>query len=473
MIQLYNSLTKQKEHFTPLQKGQVRMYSCGPTVYNYAHLGNLMAFCVADVLKRNLRLQGYQVRHVMNITDIDDKTIRDSQAQHITREELTEKYTKAFFEDLDALHIDKADEFPSATAYVDHMIVFIQQLLDKQYAYQGQDNSIYFKVRQFSDYGILGNIDLDALKEGGSGRIKADEYSKENVQDFALWKAWESNDGPNYWEPCFTINKEKKIIKGRPGWHIECSVMSTELLGEQIDIHTGGIDLRFPHHDNEIAQTEAVTGKQFVKYWIHNEHLLVDNKRMSKSAGNFYTLRDITGKGYRPAAFRYLVLSGHYRQQTNFTWNSLEAAQHSIERLQDFVVRMHEITATGNAVLLDEIKAQRQMFLDALANDLNTPVALDAIFDMIKTVYAHIDKISEHDAKEALHVMNDFNSVFAVLCMEQEELPPEIAKLIAQRERARTLKDWALADTLREQLRQQGYEIEDTAQGTRWKRISS
>src|SRR4030042_1328594 len=315
-LNLFNTLSRRKESFVPVEECRVGLYTCGPTVYNYAHIGNFRAFLCEDLLKRWLEHCGFKVTHVMNITDVDDKTIKGSQKQGIPLQQYTAHYTEAFFDDIKALNIELADFYPRATEQIPEMTALIKKLLEKGYAYRGEDGSVYFAINKFPDYGKLSHINIRELKVGA--RVRQDEYAKEEAQDFALWKAWSVEDGDVFWET--------EIGKGRPGWHVECSAMSMRYLGETFDVHCGGVDNIFPHHENEIAQSESATGKPFANYWLHNEHLLVEGKRMAKRFGNYYTLRDLLGKGYAPDAIRFLLLSTHYRQQFNFTFEGLEAA---------------------------------------------------------------------------------------------------------------------------------------------------
>ncbi|RMF88331.1 MAG: cysteine--tRNA ligase, partial [Nitrospinota bacterium] len=317
MLKFYNSLTRRKEEFHPIEPGRVRMYTCGPTVYDYAHIGNFRAYIFEDILRRYLKYKGYQVTQVMNITDVDDKTIRESRRRGMSLKEFTSFYVQAFFEDLETLNIERAEYYPAATEHIDQMVALIKRLIENGHTYE-VDGSIYFRISTFPAYGRLAGLDAVQLQGGASGRVDADEYGKEDVRDFVLWKAWREEDGDVFWET--------ELGKGRPGWHIECSAMSMHYLGEHFDIHTGGIDNLFPHHENEIAQSEAATKKPFVNYWLHCQHLLVNNAKMSKSLGNFYTLRDLLERGYKPKAIRYALLSTHYRQQHNFTFEGLAAA---------------------------------------------------------------------------------------------------------------------------------------------------
>jgi cysteinyl-tRNA synthetase len=324
-MKLYNTLTRQKEEFSPINPKEVRMYTCGPTVYNSPHIGNYRAYIFADILKRTLLYRGYAVKHIMNITDVDDKTIRDSQKEKKSLQEFTEFYTAEFLREIASLHIIAPAKFTKATEYIEEMVQIIEKLLEKKFAYQSSDGSIYFDIQKFKNYGALSHLDRSGLKENASGRVKTDEYEKENAQDFALWKAYDEKDGDVFWET--------RIGKGRPGWHIECSAMSMKNLGEQIDIHTGGVDNIFPHHENEKAQSEALTGKQFVRYWMHNEWVLVDQKKMAKSENNFLTLENLKEKGIDPVVYRFWLLMANYRTRVNFVWEALQASETALKRL--------------------------------------------------------------------------------------------------------------------------------------------
>ncbi|MBI4140272.1 cysteine--tRNA ligase, partial [Candidatus Woesearchaeota archaeon] len=363
MLKFYNTLSRKKESFKPIVAGHAGMYTCGPTVYNYPHLGNYRAYIFGDLLKRYLLYKCFKIKHVMNLTDVDDKTIRDSQKECISLKEFTERYAKAFFEDLQALNILPADIYPKATEHIAEMVGIIEKLLHGGFAYKGEDSSVYYKIGMFKKYGQLANIVVEQLEAGASGRVKKDEYDKEHVRDFALWKAWTPDDGDVFWET--------SLGKGRPGWHIECSAMSMKYLGSHFDIHTGGVDLIFPHHQNEIAQSEPMTGEKFVNYWLHNDWLLVDGQKMSKSLGNFYTLRDVLAKGYSSVAIRYLLLSTHYRQQLNFTFEGLDAAKNSLQRLWDFVQKLDEPKTTEDNSKVDKLIFDvKHKFEKAMDNDL-------------------------------------------------------------------------------------------------------
>jgi len=378
-LKFYNTLSRQKEDFSPIDKKEVRMYSCGPTVYNYPHIGNYRAYIFADLLKRVLLYEGYKVKHIMNLTDIDDKTIRESQKEKKTLKEFTEFYTKEFFKDIKTLNILDPTKFTKATDYINQMVELIQKLLAKGLAYKSNDGSIYFEIKKFKGYGKLSQLVMENQKENASGRIKTDEYEKDSAQDFALWKAWDEKDGNVFWET--------SLGKGRPGWHIECSAMSISNLGEQIDIHTGGVDNIFPHHENEIAQSEGATGQQFVRYWMHNEWVLVDQKKMAKSSNNFYTLRDITVKGISPLAYRFWLLMAHYRTRVNFVYPALEGAETALKRLYKLYISINAEVDTEVGQVHQEYQ---QKFKEYLEDDLDTPRALSLLWDVAKD--ENIDK---------------------------------------------------------------------------------
>jgi cysteinyl-tRNA synthetase len=461
-LKVFNTLKRKKEEFLPLNPPKVGMYACGPTVYNYPHIGNYRAYVFGDLLKRYLKYKGFQVEHVMNITDVDDKTIRDSQKEKVSLKEFTQKYENAFFEDLETLNLLPANVFPRATEHIKEMIALVQKLIDKGIAYKS-DDGIYYSIKKFKNYGKLARIKLGELEAGASGRVKADEYGKESANDFALWKFWTPEDGEVFWEAPFG--------KGRPGWHIECSAMSMKYLGEQFDIHTGGVDLIFPHHQNEIAQSEGATGKQFVKFWLHNEWLLVDGKKMSKSLGNFFTLRDILEKGYDPIAIRYLYLGTHYRQQLNFTLTGLDAAKQSLNRIWDCYDKLLSVSAPKhNPDVHKRIDQLKKEFTDAMDNDIDTPPALAALFEFVKDVNVMMENLSSEDGKALREAFEDVDKVLGILKKKEKPLPKELQNLINERERAREAKEWKKADELRDKLREQGIILEDSAQGVRWKR---
>lgn len=464
-INIFNTLTRQKEPFRAIDNNKVKIYTCGPTVYDYAHIGNFRAFLFEDLLKRWLRYRGFKVTHIMNLTDVDDKTIKGSQKQAIPLRLYTEFYVKAFFEDIKALNIEPADVYPKATDHIPEMIEIIKTLLQKGYAYRGEDGSIYYAVSKFPEYGKLSHIKVDELKAGA--RVSQDEYAKEEAQDFALWKAWTPEDGEVYWE--------SELGKGRPGWHIECSAMSMKYLGGTFDIHCGGIDNMFPHHENEIAQSEAANGKIFVNYWMHNEHLQVEGKKMSKRFGNFYTLRDLLAKGYDPIVIRYLLLSTHYRQQFNFTFEGLEAAKGAIERLRNLTRRLHNFEGkSSEGKVAVQLKHVRQCFGEAMDDDLNISIALAALFDFVREINNLLDSntVSKEEAVEVGGLLMQFDNVLGVIgeVEVEEALPSDIDALVQKREAARKSKNWKEADLIRAQLKSMGIIVEDTAQGVRWRK---
>ena len=372
----------------------MKIYTCGPTVYDYAHIGNFRAFLFEDLLKRWFTFRGFKVTHVMNLTDIDDKTIKGSQKQGIPLKQYTDFYVKAFFEDIKALNIEAADVYPRATEHIPEMVAIIKTLMSKGFAYKGEDGSIYYTVCKFPNYGKLSNIKVDELKAGA--RVSQDEYAKEEAQDFALWKTWVPEDGDVYWET--------ELGKGRPGWHIECSAMAMKYLGETFDIHCGGVDNMFPHHENEIAQSEAATGKKFVDYWMHNEHLQVEGKKMSKSLGNFYTLRDLLAKGYDPIAIRYLLMSTHYRQQFNFTFEGLESAKGAVDRLRNFVRRLHDVDGGSDSKgkVVTFVAKLEACFGGSMDNDLDIGIALASLFDFVHEINSLLDanEVSKQEAAD-------------------------------------------------------------------------
>ena len=463
-LNLFNTLTRRKEGFIPIEEGKVKLYTCGPTVYNYAHIGNFRAFLFEDLLKRWLKHYGLEVTHVMNITDVDDKTIKGSQKQGIPLQQYTAHYVEAFFEDIKVLNIELADFFPRATEHIPEMTALIKKLMGKGYAYRGEDGSIYFAINKFPDYGKLSHINIRELKSGA--RVRQDEYAKEEAQDFALWKAWSAEDRDAFWET--------EIGKGRPGWHVECSAMSMRYLGETFDIHCGGVDNIFPHHENEIAQSESATGKPFANYWLHNEHLLVEGKRMAKRFGNYYTLRDLLGKGYAPEAIRFLLLSTHYRQQFNFTFEGLEAAKSAVERLRNLVRRLREANGVGNDSNVVDLVSQVEVdFESAMNDDLNIGVALAALFDFVREINALLDadRITRQEAETVEKLITSIDDVLGVIgpITTEETLPKEAEELIREREEARKTKNWKKADEIRLQLKASGIVVEDTNAGVRWR----
>jgi len=466
VLQLFNTLTRNKELFTPLVKGNVGMYTCGPTVYNYVHIGNLRAYVAQDLLKRYLNYKGFKVKHVMNFTDVDDKTIRDSQKEHKSLTEFTRFYEQEYLKDIKALHILPADIMPRATEHISEMVKLIIDLEKNKHTYE-KDGSIYFKIASFKGYGKLANLDAQLLKDNADGRFSQDEYEKENARDFALWKSYSDEDGDVCWDTA--------LGKGRPGWHIECSAMSTKYLGDTFDIHCGGVDLIFPHHTNEIAQTEGATKKPFVKYWVHNEHLLVDGQKMSKSLGNFYTLRDLIKKGYDPLVVRYELLSTHYRQQLNFTEGSLKQSEAALRRLYEFIDRLDDCKGEGSNVLVQEsIATAKRKFDDAMDDDLNISSALAAVFDFLREINALIDKkkLSISDAKEVRGSILLFDSVLGLLkSIKENIIRGEIKQLAEDRLAAKKSKDFSLSDSLRKKINDLGFRIDDTAEGYKLKKI--
>jgi cysteinyl-tRNA synthetase len=463
-IHFYNTLTREKEPFVPLAGKKVTLYTCGPTVYDFAHIGNFRTYVFEDLLRRTLKYFGYEVVQAMNITDVDDKTIKGAIKKNSTLLEYVEPYKKAFFEDLSTLSIEKVEYFPQATDYIPQMIEMIKVLIDKGIGYIGHDGSIYYSIKKFPTYGALSHLKLDELQEGASQRINNDEYEKEAVADFVLWKAYdEERDGKIYWESPWG--------KGRPGWHLECSAMSTSLLGSSIDIHCGAVDNIFPHHENEIAQSEGCSCCRFVKYWMHSEHLIVDGKKMSKSLGNFYTLRDLLSKGYTGREIRYLLLSVHYKTQLNFTMQSLEGARHALNRIDHFVDRLkscHEEALNGVTTQL--LTSFRDKFDEALRENLSISIALAALFDLIRDVNGLIDskQLGKKGAEEVLNTLQQINAVLHVIEFEQKnEAPEEILQALADRNVARKEKNWKEADRLRDFIAARGFIIEDSASGSK------
>ncbi|RMF54863.1 cysteine--tRNA ligase [Candidatus Woesearchaeota archaeon] len=463
MLKLYNTLKRKKEKFKPIRKGEVGLYTCGPTVYDYAHLGNFRAYVFYDLLHRYLVYKGFRVKHVMNITDVDDKTIRNSRAQGKSLKEYTEFYTRAFLEDMKTLNINLPEIMPKATEHIKEMVALIQKLVKNGHTYE-KDGSIYFRISSFPDYGKLAHLDLDSLKDSASGRVDADEYEKEDAKDFVLWKAYTEDDGDVFWDT--------EIGKGRPGWHIECSAMSSKYLGETFDIHGGGIDLIFPHHTNEIAQSECANKKKFVNYWVHNSHLVVEGKKMSKSLGNFFTVRELVNKGYNPIAIRYELLATHYRQKLNFTFNGLDASLNAVKRLQDFILNVKDANGKKSDIKKPVEKVQKE-FEDYMDDDLNIANALASIFNFVKEINTLLGKneISKENAEEILGLMKKFDSVLGVMDFGEEDIPKEILDLVEKRQNARKEKNFAEADRIRDEIRKKGYELDDTPQGVRIKKL--
>ena len=448
MIKLYNTLTKKKEKFKSITEGLVNFYVCGPTIYNYVHIGNLRAYVFADLLRRVLELNDYKIKEVMNLTDVDDKTIKRSQEEGLKLREFTNVYEKAFLEDLKKMNIEKPEVMPRATEHIQEMVSLIKKLLKMGFAYKTNDG-IYFKVSKFRKYGNLSGAKINELKEGASERVLKDEYDKENVNDFALWKFYTKEDGDVSWDT--------EIGKGRPGWHIECSAMSMKYLGESFDIHTGGVDLIFPHHENEIAQSEASTGKKFVNYWLHNEWILADGKKMSKSLGNFYKLNDLIKKGFSPLDLRYFYLSGHYRKPLNFTFLNLENSRNSYNRLKNIISKIKNSEDKINKKNIENAKKQ---FVKIINDDLNSPKALSFLWDILRD-----DKLND---SEKYKLAVEFDRIFGLELDKDEEIEisAEVKKLVKAREESRKKKNWKEADDLRRRINKLGYDVDDTPEGT-------
>jgi len=462
MLRLYNTLTRVKEAFQPVHPGEVRIYTCGPTVYNYAHIGNFRTFVFEDLMRRYLSYKGYRIIQVMNLTDVDDRTIGGARQAKTSLSEYVKSYSQAFFEDLRTLNIQPAEYYPAATDHIPEMVALITRLLERGYAYQA-GGSVYFKVDAFPEYGKLSHLEDRQLQAGASGRVDADEYEKEDVRDFALWKGWTEADGDVYWET--------ELGKGRPGWHIECSAMAMKYLETPIDIHAGGVDLIFPHHENEIAQSEGATGQLFVQHWVHCQHLLVDNQKMSKSLGNFFTLRDMLKQGYKARAIRYSLLSTHYRQAQNFTLDGVTAAEAAVQRLQELMVNLP--TADGADTSVDGlIRLAVQQFEAGMDDDLNISLGLAAIFEFVRDANRLLaeGRLSRENAQAVLLTMRQFDRVLGLLDQEETAIDPEVERLAQEREQARKRRDFATADRLRAQITALGYVIEDTPRGPRLKR---
>ena len=465
MLKFRNTLSGKIEEFRPLHEGEVSMYYCGPTVWEYGHIGNFRSNVNADILRRYLKFKGFKVTHVMNITDVEDRIIAKSQEAGLSIDDYTAKYIAALWEDSDALGIERPDVVPRATRHIPEMIDLIERLLETNHAYKS-DGSIYYRITSFPEYGKLSKINFAGNIVGGSERIDTDKYEKEDARDFALWK--ESN---NPSEPGW----EAPLGRGRPGWHIECSAMSMKYLGETFDIHAGGIDLVFPHHENEIAQSEGATGKQFVRYWIHFEHLKVEGETMSKSKGNYFTFRDIAAKGYSPVAVRYFLLSVPYSKQLNFTFEALSGAEKTVAGLRDFKARLSEAkTEPGvNESLREAGERALREFEAGMDDDLNTSVALAAIHNLTRDVNTALARkqVRSENQREILEILRRFDTVLNVFGGEGggSSLDEEIQALIAERQEARRRRDFARADELRDALLQRGIVLEDTKDGVRWK----
>lgn len=474
-LRFYNTLTQESEAFHPLQDNTVRMYTCGPTVYNFVHIGNFRTFTFQDVLRRWLKYRGYQLNHVMNVTDVDDKIIVNAARENKSLEDYTAAFTKAFFEDAAALRLEKPEHIAPATKHIPEMVAAIEKLREKGCTYQSE-GSTYFRISAFSDYGKLSHNDFSGIRAGA--RVDFDEYDKADARDFVLWKA--KKNGEPAWETPFG--------DGRPGWHIECSAMAMSYLGPSLDIHAGGIDLVFPHHENEIAQSESISGRPFARFWLHSEHLHIESQKMSKSLGNFYTLRDLLKLGHQPETIRYLLASVPYRKKLNFTFEGLKAAGRSIERLRDFELRLAS-TKFGpgqNQELSERSREAIHRFEDSMDDDLNTAEALAAVFDYVRAVNTAIDEnqFLEENRWEAAKVLETFDGVFDVLERSDDPLGSgaesegetealsdrRIQALIEERNEAKKSRNFQRSDEIRNQLAEQGIILEDTKDGVRWKR---
>ena len=492
-LELFNTLSGKVEEFHPLDDNLVRMYACGPTVYDYGHIGNFRTFIVVDTLRRFLKQSGYQLKHVMNVTDVDDKIIRNAARDGLSVQQYTKKYRDAFVEDSDALNIEHPEMLVNATDHINEMARFIAVLAEKGYAYRTEDGSYYYRIAKFPEYGKLSKKDFAGMTDGA--RVDVDEYDKDNARDFALWKA--PKPGEAFWET--------EIGPGRPGWHIECSTMSMKYLGDTFDIHCGGEDLIFPHHENEIAQSEAESGKQFVKVWVHSRFLLVENEKMAKSAGNFFTVRDLILMGHKPSSIRFLLMSVPYRKQLNFTFDGLTQAANSVERLRNFKLRLEtsQFPEGNNEAVAGIAKKTTEEMTAGLNDDLNTARALGAIFDMVRDVNAAADagEVRKGDVPALLAALKQFDEIFAVLRDDDaakvratvewarkeglsDKISPataelakaaalsdeEIERLVVEHSQARKARDFARSDAIRAQLAENGIILENTKDGVRWKR---
>ena len=463
-MKFFNTLGRRIQEFEPIDSSNVRMYTCGPTVYNFAHIGNFRAYLFEDLLKRTLEYHGSKVTQVMNLTDVDDKTIRDSKAKNLPLREFTAIYKAAFFEDLDKLRIERASVYPEATTHIPEIIGMIKILMDKGYAYQAPDKCIYFSISKFRPYGQLARIDMENQRAGV--RINTDEYAKDSVADFALWKAWDENDGDVKWDSPWG--------PGRPGWHLECSAMSQKYLGKTFDIHTGGVDNMFPHHEDEIAQSEAANGCKFVNYWLHCEHLIVDGKKMSKSLGNFYTIRDLEKMGYSGREIRWTLIGTHYRSKLNFSLAALDQARSALGKFDHFFQRLKALPAgtKGADAAKEAAEAARRHFSDAFADDLNVAEALSAVYTLERTANAMMAKqeLEADGAAAILEQFRDFDRILAVFDADAVKetgtgIPADVQTLVDQRAAAKKAKDFQQADAIRDQLKALGWAVKDTPAG--------
>ena len=466
---IFNTLTRRLEPFEPLEPGRVRMYTCGPTVYNFATIGNFRAYLFEDLLRRHLEYLGFKVFQVMNLTDIDDKTIRGSRQAGLSLDKFTRPYKESFFADIRTLNIEPAEMYPAATDHIPEMISLIEVLFKAGVAYRSDDGSVYFSIAKFPGYGKLAHLDMAGLKPGA--RVAQDEYQKDNLADFALWKASTEDDGDVGWESPWG--------RGRPGWHIECSAMSMKYLGTSFDLHTGGVDNIFPHHEDEIAQSEAATGKQFVKYWMHCAHLVVEGRKMSKSLGNFYTLRDLLQRGYSGREIRFALLAAQYRQALNFTFDALDAARAALRRLDEFQDRLSAFAGNkesaplpADPVAVGWIEKSRLDFEKAMDDDLNVPLALAALFELVHEGNIRLDgkRLSDAEAHHCLLVLESMDRVLGFLRKEDNRPDAETVRWASERLAARTARDWTEADRLRALIETRGWLVQDTAGGFQLKK---
>ncbi|MFZ1701071.1 MAG: cysteine--tRNA ligase [Pyrinomonadaceae bacterium] len=465
MLRFFNTLSRQVEEFQPIEDGKVRMYICGPTVWNFAHIGNFRTFVFGDVLRRYLKFKGYEVTHVFNLTDIDDRIINEAAARGISIDEFTAPYIQYFWEDFDALGNERPEVTPRATHHIPEMIDIISKLLDNGLAYESE-GSIYYRITAFPDYGKLSRISFSGNKAGASDRVDTDKYDKEDARDFALWKLVGEDEEPG-WDAPFG--------RGRPGWHIECSAMSMKYLGETFDLHAGGQDLQFPHHENEIAQSEGSTGKLFSKYWLHSEFLKIDDVTMSKSKGNFFTFRDLREQGYSALAIRYLLLSVPTRKQLNFTFEGLQGAESTVERLRNFRSLVSEAKTTEGSLdgVAGVVAKALADFDSSMDDDFNTAAALAAIHDMVREINTALATggMRSDDQVAVLDAIEKFDSVLGIFgAVDSEILDEEIESLIAERKQSRQNRDFARSDEIRDILAEKGIVLEDTKDGVRWKR---
>ncbi len=492
-VRLFNTLSGKVEEFQPLDDQLVRMYSCGPTVYDYGHIGNFRTFVFIDLLRRFLRREGYRLDHVMNITDVDDKIIRNAARLGLSIQDYTKKYEAAFLEDCATLNLERPEKLVRATEHIPEMARFIAELAAKGFAYKTDDGSYYFSIAKFPGYGKLSKKDFAGIEDGA--RVDVDEYEKDNARDFALWKA--PKEGEQFWKT--------EIGPGRPGWHIECSVMAREFLGDTLDMHLGGEDLVFPHHENEIAQSESLTGKPFARFWVHARFLLVEGQKMSKKLGNFFTIRDLVLRGHKPSSIRYLLTSVPYRKQLDFTFDGLKAAAAAVDRLRNFKLRLEtgSFSPGSNAKIAEVARSTAEAIRTALEDDMNTAQAQAAVMEMVRQVNSAADAglVHKDDIPLILEVLRGFDDIFAVLHDDdldkvrrtlawarsegrEKEITPEAAaltaeqgiaaaeveKLIAERQAARQARNFKHADQIRDQLAAMGILLEDTKDGIRWKR---